>query len=87
MLDRLKVLRPDVTVHGTVRSTFSTWATDVAQVQAEVREAALAHVEDVVVKAYKRSDHLPARRKLMAKWEEHCLTPWVDNVLPFSKVV
>jgi integrase len=87
MLDRLKVLRPDVTVHGTVRSTFSTWATDVAQVQAEVREAALAHAEDVVVKAYKRSDHLPARRKLMAKWEEHCLTPWVDNVLPFSKVV
>jgi integrase len=85
MLDRLKALR-DVTVHGTVRSTFSTWATDVARVRAEVRESALAHAEDAVVKAYKRSDHLPERRELMAQWEAHCLGAPGGNVIPFVAV-
>jgi hypothetical protein len=84
MRQRLQQLRPGVTVHGSVRSGFSTWAADVARAPIEVRETALAHAGDKVVQAYMRSDFLAERRTLMAQWEEFCLIG--SNVTPLRGV-
>lgn len=82
MLLRLQQLRPGTTVHGSVRSGFSTWAADVARAGVEIRETQLAHAGDKVTKAYMRSDFLVERRVLMTQWEQFCLTPIGSNVAP-----
>jgi integrase len=83
MLQRLQALRPGVTVHG-FRASFSTWASEVAKARFEVRESALAHSSDPVVRAYQRSSNLDERRELMRQWEQHCLG---DNVTPLRREV
>ncbi|MER8882619.1 integrase arm-type DNA-binding domain-containing protein [Mesorhizobium sp. M0816] len=56
------------TPHG-FRSAFRDWAGDQTSFPREVAEAALAHkVGDAVENAYRRSDALEKRRKLMAAW-------------------
>jgi hypothetical protein len=85
MLNRFKVLRPDATLHGSVRAGFSTWAGEVARARFEVREAALAHGSDPVVRAYLRTSHIGERRELMQQWEAFCLTPIGDNVTPLRR--
>lgn len=60
------------TVHG-FRSAFRDWAGDQTDFPREVAEAALAHtVGDATERAYRRSDALERRRRLMEAWEEHC---------------
>lgn len=56
------------TVHG-FRSSFKTWATEATQFPNELSEQALAHVTgNQVERAYRRTDVLERRRKLMDAW-------------------
>jgi integrase len=69
VLRRAKV---DVTTHG-FRSSFRDWAGDHTSFARDVVEAALAHaVENKTEAAYRRSDALEKRRKLMASWAAYC---------------
>jgi len=60
------------TVHG-FRSSFRDWAAEkMPHIPDAVAEAALAHaVPDKVVRAYKRTDFLDMRRKLMSGWSNY----------------
>jgi hypothetical protein len=59
----------EATVHG-FRSTFSTWANELAIARPDVIEAALAHREENLVRrAYNRSEFLTERRALMIAWD------------------
>ena len=63
MLRRMKI--EDATVHG-FRSSSWDWAGNVTSFPREVTEMALAHViGDKAEQAYRRSDALEKRRKLM----------------------
>ena len=62
----------DVTTHG-FRSSFRDWAGDRTAFARDVVEAALAHaIENKTEAAYRRSDALEKRRKLMAAWADYC---------------
>ncbi len=66
VLRRMKV--DNATVHG-FRSSFRDWAGESTSFPREVAEAALAHViGDQTERAYRRSDALEKRRKLMTAW-------------------
>ena len=66
LLRRLKA-KP-ITIHG-FRSAFRDWAGDETDFSRELAEAALAHaVGDSVERAYRRSDALERRRRLMNAW-------------------
>ncbi|MHC2584189.1 tyrosine-type recombinase/integrase [Bradyrhizobium diazoefficiens] len=70
MLRRMKI--EDATVHG-FRSTFRDWAGNVTTFPREVTETALSHViGDKAEQAYRRSDALEKRRKLMEAWAAYC---------------
>lgn len=63
----------DITGHG-FRSSFRDWAGDKTHHAREVAEAALAHkTGNDTEAAYRRSDALEKRRKLMEDWETYCL--------------
>lgn len=69
MLRRMKVTD---TVHG-FRSTFRDWCGDETNFPREIAEAALAHkIGSDVEQAYRRSDALEKRRRLMEAWAEYC---------------
>ncbi len=75
MLDFLRTMRPDVTVHG-FRSTFRDWAAERTGYPEIIAEMVLAHsVGTKVQKAYKRSDLLQKRANLMRDWNEFCSKP------------
>ncbi len=58
------------TVHG-FRSVFKDWATEETDTQDFISEIALAHsVGDEVYRAYKRSDLVAKRRRLMREWSQ-----------------
>ena len=62
------------TTHG-FRSTFRDWAGDMTNFPREVCEQALAHViEDETEAAYRRSDALAKRRRLMLEWTKFCMS-------------
>ncbi len=70
LLRRLKTA--NLTVHG-FRSSFRDWCGDETSFPREVAEAALAHkVGNEVERAYRRSDALEKRRKLMQAWADYC---------------
>ena len=70
MLRRMKI--ENATVHG-FRSNFRDWAGNVSSIPREVTETALAHViGDKAEQAYRRSDALDKRRKLMEAWAAYC---------------
>jgi integrase len=82
VLDRLGV--DGATVHG-FRSAFRDWAGNETEFPREIAEAALAHVVgDKAEQAYRRSDALAKRRKLMEAWATWC-EPREANVVAFSK--
>jgi integrase len=61
-----------ITAHG-FRSTFRTWAEEVATVPHAVVEQAMGHqVGSKVERAYRRTDLLEKRRELMAAWANYC---------------
>ncbi len=58
--------------HG-FRSSFRDFASEKTSASREVAEAALAHtIKDKVEAAYRRSDLLEKRRKLMTQWANYC---------------
>jgi hypothetical protein len=64
----------EATTHG-FRSTFRDWAGDMTNFPREVCEQALAHViEDETEAAYRRSDGLAKRRRLMQEWAAFCMS-------------
>jgi integrase len=70
VLRRMGIVGP--TVHG-FRSAFRDWAGNETAAPREVAEAALAHVVgDKTERAYRRSDALKHRRRLMDKWARYC---------------
>jgi integrase len=82
MLRRMK--REDVTVHG-FRSSFRDWAGNVSAFPREVTETALSHViGDKAEQAYRRSDALEKRRKLMDAWAAYC-EPRKGNVVKLQR--
>jgi integrase len=79
MLRRMK--REDVTVHG-FRSSFRDWAGNVSSFPREITETALSHViGDKAEQAYRRSDALEKRRKLMDAWAAYCAPRKAGNVV------
>jgi integrase len=70
----LKMHRRDITVHG-FRSSFSTWAAEQSSYPSNIVELALAHtVGNAAERAYKRSDLIAKRARLMAAWSRYCTT-------------
>jgi integrase len=69
----------DVTTHG-FRSSFRDWAGDSTPFARDVVEAALAHaIENKTEAAYRRSDALEKRRKLMAAWAAFCASTAMEE--------
>ena len=67
-----RLVRSDgCTIHG-FRNSFRDWASEVAKVDREVAEHALAHVVgDQTERAYARSDLMDRRRELMQAWSDY----------------
>lgn len=60
--------------HG-FRSSFRTWCAEATDTPREVAEAALAHVTgSKVERAYRRTDYLEQRAKLMEEWSNHLIS-------------
>ena len=79
MLRRMKIV--DATVHG-FRSSFRDWAGNVSNFPREVTETALAHfIGDKAEQAYRRSDALDKRRKLMDAWTNYCEPRTTGNII------
>ena len=75
-----------ITAHG-FRATLKTWADEIATVRHAVVEMALGHaVGNAVERAYRRTDLLDMRRKLMDAWAAYCEPSSVDGkVTPLRK--
>ncbi|MEW9838489.1 tyrosine-type recombinase/integrase [Mesorhizobium marinum] len=83
LLRRMKLA--NVTVHG-FRSSFRDWCGDATAYPREVAEAALAHkVGDETERAYRRSDALEKRRKMMQSWADYCSTAKDGKVVPIKR--
>ena len=83
VLRRMKI--QDATVHG-FRSSFRDWAGNISSFPREVTETALAHViGDKAEQAYRRSDALEKRRKLMEAWASYCEPKATGNVVPLQR--
>jgi integrase len=64
-------LRPGLTAHG-FRSTFRDWAGDCTHYPRELIEHAMGHrLKDKAEAAYRRSDALEKRRRLMQDWADY----------------
>jgi integrase len=73
LLKVLRDLKEPFTVHG-FRSAFRDWVAEQTNIAGEVAEAALAHaIPNKVEAAYKRTDFLEKRRRLMDAWGVYCL--------------
>ena len=83
VLRRMKI--ENATVHG-FRSSFRDWAGNETEYPRELIETALAHViGDKAEQAYRRSDALEKRRKLMEAWASYCLEPKSEKVVAFRR--
>src|SRR6516162_9596513 len=82
---RLRRMKADGTVHG-FRSSFRDWAGNETSYPRDLIETALAHVVgDAAEQAYRRSDALEKRRKLMEAWASYCEPKANSNVLQLRK--
>ena len=84
VLRRMKI--DGATVHG-FRSSFRDWAGNTTNFPREITETALAHViGDRAEQAYRRSDALEKRRKLMDAWAAYCEPRQSANILPLAAI-
>ena len=82
VLERME--RVGVTVHG-FRSSFRDWAGNATNFPRELAETALAHVVGgETEQAYRRSDAIEKRRKLMDAWANYCEPRVSENVVPLK---
>jgi integrase len=73
MLEILKSIVPEATVHGTSRSCFRVWAREMRKWSREDIEECLAHkIQNKVELAYDRGDVLEIRREIMEAWARFC---------------
>jgi integrase len=73
LLERMK--RDDITVHG-FRSSFRDWAGNETNYPRDLIETALARIiGNQAERAYRRSDALEKRRRLMETWARYCYSP------------
>jgi integrase len=77
----LKRMGVDASVHG-FRSSFRDWAAEQTTVPNHVIEQALAHSIGKVEAAYRRTDLLEQRRKLMSAWARFCADTGDADVVP-----
>jgi integrase len=71
----LRSLGCAATTHG-FRSTFTDWAAECTSAPTEIREGALGHkVASAVERAYRRTDLLSKRRRLLEAWATYIATP------------
>ncbi|MGX5801432.1 tyrosine-type recombinase/integrase [Bradyrhizobium sp. Arg314] len=83
LMRRLEV--DDFTVHG-FRSAFRDWCGDETHFPRELAESALGHkVGNEVERAYRRSDALEKRRKLMQAWADYLGASNAGNVAKSKK--
>jgi integrase len=83
VLRRMKI--QNTTVHG-FRSSFRDWGGNETGYPRELIETALAHViGDRTEQAYRRSDALEKRRKLMEAWAQYCSARAGASVLPLRR--
>jgi integrase len=83
MLRRMKI--ENTTVHG-FRSSFRDWGGNETSYPRDLIETALAHViGNETEQAYRRSDALEKRRKLMEAWAEYCEPGSRGNIIPLVK--
>jgi integrase len=76
----------DVTVHG-FRTSFRTWASDVAHAEFEVAEQCLSHrIGSAVSRAYNRTSMLERRRSLMSAWADYICGSDDSNIIPLRRV-
>jgi integrase len=60
-----------ITVHGTARAGFKTWAEECSSAKLPVIEACLSHaILEALEKSYRRTDFLDQRRALMNDWAD-----------------
>ncbi len=86
MLELLRGMRGrGVTVHGTARSGFRTWATEAGHPR-ELAEAALGHViGDATERSYARGDLFQRRRVLMDAWTDFLSRTTGGSVVPMPR--
>jgi integrase len=90
MLRVIKRLRPNITAHGTARSTFRDWSAECTDTPNEVCEMALGHsVKDATEAAYRRGTMFEKRKLLMQAWADYCSGQTEEvaggNVIRFAK--
>jgi integrase len=72
LLKTMRRIGREETAHG-FRSTFSTWAHERSNANAHVIELSLAHsIGTKVEQAYRRTDLLDRRRRLLDQWGTYC---------------
>ena len=68
------------------RSSFRDWADNETSYPRDLIETALAHVVgDAAEQAYRRSDALEKRRKLMEAWAGYCQSGQPAKVIPMRR--
>ena len=81
----LRRMKANFTVHG-FRSSFRDWAGNETHYPRDLIETALAHViGDKAEQAYRRSDALDKRRKLMEAWAAYCEPKASGNIVQINK--
>jgi integrase len=87
VLAALRKIEATATVHG-FRSSFRDWAAEATTYPAEIAEMALAHsVGSAVERAYRRTDLMERRRRLMSDWAAYCERAPAESgeVIPIRK--
>ena len=83
----LRRMEIDATVHG-CRTSFRTWASDVAHAEFEIAELCLSHrIGSAVSRAYNRTSMLERRRPLMQGWSDYATGKTADNVVSIKREV
>jgi len=79
MLQTVKLVNPNVTMHG-FRACFATWAGEVTAFPHDVVDRCLAHAGgDPVEQAYRRGAEIEKRRQVIDAWARHCAEPAVGS--------
>jgi integrase len=74
-----------VTPHGMSRACFKSWASEETSFEKDVIEACLSHaISDEVEAAYRRSDFIKKRTKLMQAWADYLTGKTGDKVVTLS---